>query len=57
MKIVKDNIEVEIERPLTKLRKDLSESKIDFSSISTLKGEKDLLKHAFYQVWNESIKD
>lgn len=56
MKILKDDEQVIIETPLTKLRKDLSESIIDFSFISTLKGEKTILVQSFREVKNELTK-
>lgn len=57
MKIKKDEIEITVETPITKLRKDLSEYDLDFSVIKTLQGEKNLLRQAFLEVFNESIKD
>lgn len=57
MKIVKDNIEVKIETPITKLKQDLSESVLDFSSISYLKGDKNILIQSFREVLNESINE
>ena len=47
MRIFKNEEQVMVERPLDNLRKQLSEHKIDFSSISKLKGLKELLIKAF----------
>lgn len=55
MKIIKDDLEIRVETPLTKLREDLSEHFIDFSSIKYLQGNKKLLVQAFREVLNESI--
>lgn len=55
MKIIKDDLEIRVETPLTKLREDLSEHIIDFSSIKYLQGNKKLLVQAFREVLNESI--
>lgn len=56
IKIFKDEIEIKIERPFSKLRDKLSEQKIDFSSISSLKGDKKLLTNAFREEFFDNIK-
>lgn len=57
MKIIKDEIEVKVESPITKLREDLQNLKIDFSVISHLKGEKNLLVQSFRETFAESINE
>lgn len=57
MKIVKDEIEVKVESPITKLREDLQNLKIDFSYITLLKGEKNLLIQSFRETFAESITE
>lgn len=55
MRIFKNEEQVMVERPLDNLRKQLSEHKIDFSSISKLKGSKELLIQAFREEFYENI--
>jgi hypothetical protein len=57
MKIIKDEIEVNVESPITKLREDLQNLKIDFSVISHLRGEKNLLVQSFRETFAESINE
>jgi hypothetical protein len=57
MKIIKDEIEVNVESPITKLREDLQNLKIDFSVIQHLKGEKNLLIQSFRETFAESINE
>jgi hypothetical protein len=57
MKIIKDDIEVKVESPITKMREDLQNLKIDFSVITYLKGQKNLLVQSFRETFAESINE
>lgn len=55
IRIFKDEIEIKVATPISKTRKILSESKIDFSVIHNLIGDKRILRKAFLDEKYESI--
>lgn len=57
LKIYKEEKEFKIERPISKLKEELSKSKIDFNYISILKGNKMILSQAFFETIGECLND
>ena len=57
MKIIKDDLEIKVETPLTKLRDNFSKHTIDFTCIEKLIGNKEILNQSFREVFHQSLAD